>query len=57
MTDFQAWAVELCTLLDVIEANADDEAAVNKLCAMRHVIAEKHGLEVVFGGPQENTVQ
>ena len=44
------WAIELCTLLDLIELHADDAEKVRELCRARFEIAEKHGLTVVFSG-------
>jgi hypothetical protein len=43
-----AWASDLCTLLDVIEANAGDEKKVLELTAARFDIARKHGLQVTL---------
>lgn len=45
--DYQAWALEMCGLLDAIEMFADDPERVQKLVAGRHLIAEKYGLRVV----------
>lgn len=50
MTDMRAWATDLCTLLDMIEAHADDEDRVKAICYARFDVAEKHGLEIVRGG-------
>ena len=55
--DMQAWAVALCTLLDLIEASADDEEEVRRLCTMRFSIAERYGMTVEFKGLQEPTIQ
>ena len=54
---FQAWALDMCSLLDEIERAADgivsesgDEVLVHQLLRSRFALAEKHGLEVVFLG-------
>ena len=48
--DWEALALDLCDLLDLIEVVADDEAAVREAVEGRHVLAEKHGLTVEFLG-------
>ena len=55
--NYEAWAVDLCSLLDRIEMVADDEEAVRELCHGRFALDEKHGLEIVFLGEQADTVQ
>lgn len=42
----EAWAVDLCSLLDAIEKHATDERMVRLLLAERFKIAVKHGLQV-----------
>ena len=42
--DWQAWALDMCNLLDRIEAVFDDAEAVKKLCHARFALGEKHGL-------------
>ena len=42
--DWQGWALDMCTLLDRIEAVCDDPEAVHKLCRERFTLGEKHGL-------------
>ena len=42
--DWQAWALDMCNLLDRIEAVCDDTEAVHKLCQGRFALGEKHGL-------------
>lgn len=49
--DFEAWALEMCSLLDAIEIAADDADRVRNLVRGRFDIAEKYGLKVVFDGP------
>lgn len=44
--DWEAFAVELCALLDAVEVSGDSRA-----CAQRFDIAKKHGLTVEHGGP------
>ena len=53
--DYEAWALEMCALLDRIEAVADDEDAVRKLCRGRFALAKKHNLTVTFLGPTSGT--
>ena len=48
--DYQAWAVDLLSVLDAIEQVADDEEAVRRLCRFRFTIARQHGLTIVFSG-------
>ena len=48
-TDYESWAVSLCTLLDKIELASGDEDEVKKLCSQRFDIAEEHGMTVTFG--------
>ena len=48
--DYRLWALEMCALLDRIEAVADDEEAVMVLTQGRFKIAERHGFTVVFDG-------
>jgi len=48
--DYEAWAIELCTLLDRIEEEAFCADDVRELCRQRFAIAEKHGLTVQFTG-------
>ena len=47
--DWQAWALDMCSLLDRIEAVADQEE-VRELCAGRFDIAREHGIEVQIVG-------
>ncbi len=51
--DYQAWAVDLCGLLDEIERTSDDEDAVRALCQHRFSIATMHGLTIEFLGSCE----
>ena len=48
--DWQAWALDMCSLLDRIEAVCDDSEAVHKLCRGRFALFEKHGLTFEIGG-------
>ncbi len=48
--DWEAWAVDMCSLLDRIELVSGDEQAVRDLCAGRFDMARKHGLEVKMQG-------
>ena len=48
MTDFAAWATELCSLLDAIELAIGDDGRLRELVGGRFDIAEKHGVKVVF---------
>ncbi len=48
--DYQAWAVDLSSVLDAIEQVADDEEAVRRLCRFRFRLARQHGLTIVFSG-------
>ena len=48
--DWQAWALDMCTLLDRIEFVSDDSEAVHKLCQGRFGLARKHGLTVEITG-------
>ena len=47
--DYESWAIEMLTLLDRIEAVADDEEAVRILTQGRFEIAERHGFTVEMG--------
>jgi len=49
--DYEAWALEMCSLLDAIEMAANDPARVRQLVRGRFDIAEKHGLKVIMSGP------
>jgi len=51
--DYKAWALDLCSLLDEIEANEDDAAKVAELLAYRFEIARNQGFDVVIEGPAE----
>ena len=53
MIDYKAWALDLCSLLDEIEANEDDEDKVAELLAYRFEIARNQGFNVVIEGPAE----
>ena len=48
VVDYQAWGVDLLTLLDAIELASDDEDMVRKLCRARFEVARKHGMTVHF---------
>ncbi|KKM78969.1 hypothetical protein LCGC14_1354680 [marine sediment metagenome] len=48
--DYQAWATDLCGLLDERERTSDDEDAVRALCNHRFSIARMHGLTIEFLG-------
>lgn len=50
MIDYKAWAMDLCSLLDEIEANEDDEDRIAKLLAYRFEIARNHGMIVTIEG-------
>ncbi len=47
--DYQAWGVDLMTILDAIEMAADDEDKVRELCRARFSIARQHGFTLHFG--------
>jgi hypothetical protein len=53
MTDmnWEAWAIDMCSLLDRIELLHDDGEAVYELCQGRFDMAREHGLEVQMLGP------
>jgi len=53
MIDYKAWALDLCSLLDEIEANEDDVDKVAELLAYRFEIARNQGFDVVIEGPAE----
>lgn len=55
--DWAAWALEMCSLLDRVEAVADDAAAVHVLVRGRFKMAERHGVEVEFLGPTSGALQ
>jgi hypothetical protein len=57
--NYEAWAVDMCSLLDAIEAalSDDDTARARVLVAGRHRIAEAQGLNVVWMGQQPATIQ
>ena len=42
---------DLMTVIDRIEACAEDEDAVTQLCRARFGIARKHGMTIVYIGP------
>ena len=46
--DYEAWAVDLCTLLDRIEL-ANDDSEIATLLDQRFALAEKHSMSVHFG--------
>lgn len=55
--DYEAWAMDMCTLLDRVEVAADgsEEAIhalkeIRKLCRSRFNVARRHGLTVEFSG-------
>ena len=50
MIDYKAWALDLCSLLDEIEANEDDEDKVAELLAYRFEIARNQGFVVTIEG-------
>ena len=61
--DYEAWALEMCELLDAIERAADtadpqpdDMVDIRTLCGNRFAIARKHGLTVEFLGPTSGEV-
>ncbi|HDZ21919.1 hypothetical protein LCGC14_0784360 [marine sediment metagenome] len=60
--DYQAWALELCTLLDAVEQeiqwSSDDDSLnrARKLVRGRFEIAEKHGVAVVLREPGSGKV-
>ena len=52
----QQWAVGMATLLDRIEAAADDEDAVRELCHERFALAESCGFRIeIMGAANEGT--
>ena len=53
-TDYKAWALDMCTLLDAIEMNRHDPIAVHDLCRQRFALAEKHGLQVRWVPPSHS---
>ena len=53
MIDYKAWALDLCSLLDEIEANEDDKDKVAELLAYRFEIARNQGFDVVIEGPAQ----
>ncbi len=57
--NYEAWVIDLCSLLDAIEAalSDDDTRRARILVAGRHTIAEAQGLEVVWMGQQPATIQ
>lgn len=57
-SDYQAWAVDLSSLLDAIEMalREEDYDRARQLVAGRFDIAEKHGLRVVPMGVQAGGV-
>ena len=55
--DWQAWALDMCTLLDRIETVADDPEKVRLLTADRFVLAEKHGAVVEIMEPITGWIQ
>ena len=50
MIDYKAWGLDLCSLLDEIEANEDDEDKVAELLAYRFEIARNQGFVVTIEG-------
>lgn len=58
MTEYnpEAWAADLCTLLDRI-AMVTTEPEVEELCHARFDIGRRHGLTVVFYGEQPTHIQ
>lgn len=53
MIDYKAWALDLSSLLDEIEAHEDDADKIAELLAYRFEIARNQGFEVVIEGPAE----
>jgi len=53
MINYKSWALDLCSLLDEIEAHEDDEGKVAELLAHRFEIARNQGFNVVIEGPAE----
>ena len=51
--DYKAWAIDLCSLLDEIEAALDDEEKLDELVHYRHQIARNHGMIVKIVGAGE----
>ena len=49
--NWQGWALDMCSLLDRIEAINDDCETVKELCRGRFELAAKHGLTVQIIGP------
>ena len=48
--DWQAWALDMCSLLDRIQRVRDDPEAVWKLCEGRFDLARNHGITVEMTG-------
>ncbi len=55
--DWEAWALDMCTLLDRIETVADEPEKVRLLTADRFVLAEKHGAVVEIMEPITGWIQ
>ncbi len=55
--DYEAWALDLATLLDRIEFAAADEKEVRRLCSQRFDVARNHGVTVEFLGEPGSGVE
>jgi hypothetical protein len=53
--DYEKWAFAMCSLLDAIELNADNEEKVRELVGGRFELAEQFGMRIVWGGPAAST--
>lgn len=48
--NYKTWALDLCSLLDEIEANEDDPERLAELLKYRFEIARNHGMTVTIEG-------